>query len=253
MMCAFSSCTHDFAQPDNQNSLDRNGPALGEDPKSDRDYTTAGVRLIAKVYLSGPYVGRYMKTSLNKMALLPNDQPYHMAPFSYAGDEYVPSFRSNIVDWILIRLIDPKTKAIVDERAGLLTSSGRIEDLDGESWVTFQAAPGRYFVSIHHRNHVAVMSDEIIDFRYNTGTLDLTTRNSGQTEVTRGIWAMANGDVNADGKVNNTDLGLLQKAPVIFSGVYSIFDINMDGYINDTDGSQGSAFRSELQISSAEK
>lgn len=204
------------------------------------------VKLTAKAFLAGPYSGpSTMTTLLNGLLNFShNSQPYSGPPYNYAGTEYVDVFPPNIVDWVYLELRNPANSAvIVASRAALLTSSGDIVDLDGISPVTFSAVPGFYFVAVHHRNHLGVLSSAAIDMSSGMGAIDLTAQSSGQIVVSVGVWALVKGDVNVEGLVNNSDMAVL--APIAasrMSGIYSLFDVNMDGIVNNTDVSQLAPF-----------
>jgi hypothetical protein len=197
------------------------------------------VRLTAKAFLSGPYSGpSTMTTALNGLLnSSQNNHPYSGPPYSHTGTEYVAVFPPNIVDWVYVELRNSANSALVIEsRAALLTSSGNIVDLDGTSPVTFSAPPAFYYVAVHHRNHLDVLSSATVNMTSGMGTLDLSTQVSGQVLVAGGIRAMVKGDVNVDHLVNNTDLvALAPQAAIGFAGVYSLFDVNMDGLINNSD------------------
>jgi hypothetical protein len=175
-----------------------------------------------------------MYTMINQ--LLPEDQPYSGAPFMYTGQESVPEFPENIVDWVLVDLRDVITMEVISQRSALVTSTGDIVDLDGVSPLTFAATQDLYYVVICHRNHLDVISDGPVDFSGATGNLDLTLGNAGMIETSPGHWAMIKGDANKDGLINNTDLVTLSPfAAIGYSGQYLNLDVNMDGLVNNTD------------------
>jgi hypothetical protein len=195
------------------------------------------VKLSAKAFLSGPFIADSMTTLLNSQSLIVNSQPYSGPPYNYPGAEYKSTFPVNVVDWVFIELRDQANNAtVVSRRSALLTSSGDIVDLDGVSPVTFSMGSDFYYVAIHHRNHLGVLSDAAVDFTTGMGTVDFTTGNSGQLQVMSGVWALVKGDVNAEGLMNNTDLvAIAPEAAIGLSNVYSLYDVNMDGLVNNTD------------------
>jgi hypothetical protein len=197
------------------------------------------VKLTSTAFLSGPYSAPSTMTTLlnGLLTTTQNSQPYSGAPYNYSGSEYVAVFPPNVVDWVYLELRSSANSAvIVDSRAALLTSSGNIVDLDGVSPVTFSATPAFYYVAVHHRNHMDVLSSSTVDLTTGMGTFDFTAQSAGQVAVTGGFWALVKGDVNVDHLVNNTDLvALAPHAAIGSAGVYSLFDVNMDGLINNTD------------------
>src|SRR5690606_15453452 len=118
--------------------------------------------------------------------------------FNYPGDEFVPDFQPNIVDWILVELRDKVTQDLVAQRAGLLTSAGNIVDVDGASLLSFGVVPDAYFVSIRHRNHLDIVSDATVDFTSGIGMIDFTTGHSTCDEIEPGVFALFKGDINHD-------------------------------------------------------
>jgi hypothetical protein len=194
------------------------------------------VTMTGKVFLSGPYAAGIMPATLNGLNLIPLTQPYSAAPYNYAGTESVGSIPAGVVDWVLVRLRNPMTMAVITTRAAFVKSNGDIVGLDGVSPVAFSTANGMYAVTVHHRNHLDVRATGTIDFTSGTANVNLTTQSSGQLLVAPGVYALVKGDVNQDGIVNNTDLvTLAPNASIGFSNVYNLFDINMDALVNSTD------------------
>ncbi len=199
------------------------------------------VHLTGKVFLAGPYsaAGDSMNTQIN--SLLPHAQPYAGAPYNYGGAESVATIPADIVDWILVDLCDKVTRNLVARRAALLTAAGNIVDLDGVSQLAFFATPDLYYVAIHHRNHLDIISDTPVNFNSGTGMIDFTLGNSGSVVVEPGVFAMYAGDVNADQLVkyngaNNDKNAILSAVGMltpnnILSNVYHVADVNMDGLV----------------------
>ena len=113
-----------------------------------------------KVFLEGPYNGLTMNTSLNSQGLIPHTQPYNIQPRNYVGAESVASIPPDVVDWILLDLrTGVEASSIIGRRAAFLKSDGRIVDLDGNSSVSFPGvSDGNYYLAVHHRNHLSIMS-----------------------------------------------------------------------------------------------
>jgi hypothetical protein len=158
-----------------------------------------------------------------------------------------------IVDWILLEVRDTATKAIVATRRALVQRDGEIVDTNGVSGVVFSTvAPGYYYVSVKHRNHLGVMlnnatlltlSGSPIDFTQQSlwvkpsspAIVNIPARNYGLTQV---LWA---GDArfNKNTKYN----GFQNDKEVILTAVgigtpnnvtlpdYRVEDVNMDGVV----------------------
>jgi hypothetical protein len=121
------------------------------------------------VLLQGPYISSappYMSTALNSGGHLPQTQPYNGSPWNYTtGTEAVSTnfFANNptIVDWVLVELRDKNNPAsILATRAGFLKSDGKVVDIDGVSKLGFDITPDAYYITVKHRNHLAVMCSD---------------------------------------------------------------------------------------------
>lgn len=150
--------------------------------QSDVAMSASGVQnlgyLNVKVWLEGPYVGGAMSTNLNP-EFLPTTQPYggsefEGTPMHYTVAETVGNWdspRANTVDWVLVEL--RTTSAAADSfqtRAGLLMSDGSIRDVDGISELAFVGgASNDYFVVVRHRNHLPIMSNEVVTLSGSSG------------------------------------------------------------------------------------
>ncbi|WP_247234675.1 Ig-like domain-containing protein [Telluribacter sp. SYSU D00476] len=128
-----------------------------------------------KVYLQGALygvtTGSLMRDDLRTKGLLPTASPYaawapkqgkgaaaesvtSAAVFDATGDD------NDIVDWVFVELRDATNPAtVVFSRSALLQRDGDVVAVDGTSAVEFVAEEeGSYFVTIKHRNHLAVMT-----------------------------------------------------------------------------------------------
>lgn len=114
----------------------------------------------ATIFLEGAYIGTSLMTNdVAKLYDFPKKQPFNKIPWNYNGNEKVENIPPNIVDWILIKLRDKNNPEIVHfTRAAFLQNNGKIVDLDGSSIVQFPVNKGDYLISIHHRNHLPIMS-----------------------------------------------------------------------------------------------
>ncbi|MBL0043319.1 MAG: hypothetical protein IPP33_02530 [Flavobacteriales bacterium] len=81
-----------------------------------------------------------------------------------------------IVDWVLLELRGPAIPAsIVATRAALVRRNGDIVDVDGVSPVAFNVAPGSYYVSVKHRNHLGCMTSGTVALSSTPATVDFTS------------------------------------------------------------------------------
>ena len=200
-----------------------------------------GVRLQAKVFLEGPYdaAGDSMSTAVNDS--LPKTSPY-------AEDaRTVGSIPSTITDWVLVELRSTADGSAIISRSALLRKDGKIVDDDGTTeYITMNVNPGDYFIAVRHRNHLAVMSDEVHALATESSTLyDFTADASiaydkyygGDAAIleTNGttIYGMYGGETNDTGTVTTAD-----KAPIVDelneSGYYDA-DANFSGTVTTAD------------------
>lgn len=141
-------------------------------PLSDPGFAPVGNQLLqptmisAKVLLQGPYQNGLMQTNLLTNGVLPLSQPYLVSNFAYAGNEFFESLDdipANTVDWVLMKVIDSNNNTLA-QRACLVRNDGTVTDLCGTPFVDFgitYLAKGK--ISIHHRNHLGVMTAEEVN------------------------------------------------------------------------------------------
>ena len=164
-----------------------------------------------RVLLQGPYGGGAMTTALNAAGLVPRAHPYGPAPFGHAGPEAVTAAflaaHPDVVDWVLVRLRRADDPAVVvASAAAFVTADGTVIGPEGDAGVAFGAAPpGRYFVSVHHRNHLAAMTSAALDctggacaFSFATGAAHGVDAQAPLGGGLSGLWA---GDADGDGAV----------------------------------------------------
>ena len=117
------------------------------------------------------------------------------------------------MDWVLVELRSSSNPSqVVSRRAGLLRNDGRIMEPDGTLGVTFNnLLYGSYYIAVHHRNHLAVMTSAPVLFSPDNSLFDFTnslTSAYGQNamaEITAGVFGMYAGDGNGDGKITLAD------------------------------------------------
>ena len=121
----------------------------------------------AKVYLMGPWDGSNMKTALNDEGLLPRFQPYQHTSMAYDGNECVTIAPLDAVDWVLVQIRHPEDHLkVIEQRACFLNKEGMLIDLDGKPGVHFGKIDySSGYISIHHRNHLSIVTDEAHDLR----------------------------------------------------------------------------------------
>jgi hypothetical protein len=209
---------------------------------------TQAISVNIKVLLEGPYnpATGFMNTGMNASNLIPLTQPYNNAYWNYYGTENVaPGFfaaNPDLVDWVLVEIrsgLNPGQ--VVGISANFLKKDGSVVGLDGHSLPFFtNVADGNYFVIVHHRNHLSIISRNMILLNANPQHYDFTTdyeKSYGVNPVKRtadGKWAMYAGDANANGSVTTSDWNSFWKKENGQSG-YLKSDWNLDGIVNQAD------------------
>lgn len=206
----------------------------------------AGISLDVDVFLEGPFNGTDMDDNLG--SLIPNDQPFAIAPWNYAGTESFETLPPNIVDWVLLELRDAADAAsateatIVDRKACLVNSEGKIVNLDGSEEIRFSVEISNdLFVVVHHRNHLKVMSSGALTESGGIYSWDFTASISnaygGSLAVKdngSGIVLLIGGDSNADGNIDDLDRTTDWESQAGIDG-YNAADLNMDSQVNNLD------------------
>ncbi len=189
------------------------------------------------------------QTPVNNLATpIPAGQPYHIAPWNYAGTEGTNWTDTNYVgdetDWILVSFrsgIEKNTEVAMT--AGLLKKDGRVEFVD-RCALTADMANALYIV-VEHRNHIGVMTPQLINIVNNALTYDFRLTDSyrdqtsfGQKQLATGEWVMFTGDGNQNDMpsydITGQDKAIWEEKNGVFDA-YLVPDFNLDGDINGQD------------------
>ena len=199
-----------------------------------------------KAFLEGPAnpAATAMNTYLGDNSLLPQQQPYSAAPWSYSGSESVTSMPSGVVDWVLLTLRTASgAETEVAARAALLKGDGSITDTDGSSPVRFpEILAGDYYICLYQRNHLGIMSKLPVSLSSSSALYDFSL---GQDqayginplkELSATVFALRSGDGNADGGVDVLDKNLIWRPQNGNPWAYGNYgDFNLDGGIDVLD------------------
>jgi hypothetical protein len=208
-------------------------------------FRTTGAAVNARVFLQGPYVIATGEMRTNLRSVMPLTQPYNTAPWNYPGTETVGSIPADVVDWVLLEVrsgTGAGTKLVT--RAGFVNKSGHIVDLDGTSQVSFPAlALGSYYLVVHHRNHLAVMSASAVGLSEASALYDFTASsgsffggNAGAVQVKAGVWAMVGGNADkGDQDIFPSDAAIVRTGILAGDSGYIQGDIDMDGDVFPSD------------------
>ncbi len=253
----------------NSDTLNTNSPTTyGESVRIDPDFCASGYNftvekifcpgfieyirppapecvLDVQVFLEGAYANGELTTQLNNAGLLPENQPYQIAPWNHSGTESISPLPQNAVDWVLISLrtgTDAATE--VHQEAALLLNDGTIL-LPDNCLAPADLSANAYYIVIEHRNQMGVMTPNPVSLNNGLLTYDFRSQDSykslsstGQTEAESGVWAMAAGDMDQSDMVsydiNGSDKAIWQIANGLFADYFQA-DLNFDGEVNGAD------------------
>lgn len=194
-----------------------------------------------KVYLEGPYLaGGSMAHELG--ALLPLLSPYDA---SHSVDALPDVSPRSIVDWVQVQLRASETGPVLQSQSAFLLDDGTIAGLEGNPVLGFpNDGTSEFFVVIHHRNHLAIMSAAPHGFSGSQASaplIDLTAldsvyggNQSGVKEIEAGILAMYAGDADQDEWVLPTDYNDYWRLQTGTRG-YKSADFDLDGWVLSND------------------
>lgn len=212
--------------------------------------------VMAKLFLEGLYEGNnVMNTDLLEQGLLPNTQPFNIAPWNYQGTEQVMTFPNNTVDWVLVELqsYENGVYTSVGKKAALLNNMGYIMDVDGTPIVIFDnlEVGTAYHIVIHHLTHLSVVSSEPAIFPMTT--YDFTTSISqamgaAQLKEEGGMYCLYAGDYDGNGVITNQDYNRWKEYSALV-GNYVSWDGDGNGVINNQDYNLWSINRSKIGAS----
>ena len=214
-----------------------------------------------KAMLKGPFVAANgnMSTGINDMGELPFMEPYtalgypHMGGGGESTTQAVLNITGNnrVVDWVVVELRDANVPAnVLATRSALILKNGKIVDVDGASDVAFTGiVAGSYYVALHHRNHLAVMTASAQAISATATLIDLSLANApiygggAASALVSGVRCLWSGDVNGDqevkytGTANDRDSILVRVGSTVPTAIYTGYaleDVNMDGVVKYT-------------------
>lgn len=215
------------------------------------DHATNNLR----VFLGGAYDAAtgLMKTGLNDTNVIPLTEPYTALGYTLTGGANStiassilnPTGVDAIVDWVVVELRSATNSGtVIASRPALVQVDGDVVGLDGTTAIFNSFSAGTYFVVVHHRNHLSVMTAAAMDI---TAAVDLTIEplygiNAGKT--VNGVRVLWWGDTTGDRTVRYTGSGN-DRDPILSAvgsstpsnqvlNTYSRLDVNMDGIIRYT-------------------
>ncbi|GAB5537035.1 MAG: hypothetical protein Rubg2KO_32840 [Rubricoccaceae bacterium] len=192
--------------------------------------------LLQGAYMSG--TPGEMRTNLS--SVLPETDPtlgVHSVPSGY--------FTSNatgqrVVDWVRVQFRDTSpTGPVVAETAALLLDDGTVIDPNGGALAV--PTTGTHYVSVDHRNHVAITSATAIAFApgssvsYDFSTAASQAHSSAQALTSDGRAALWAGDASGDGLVTAPDFNIYTASTAAGDTGYRLADFTLDGLVTAPD------------------
>lgn len=208
--------------------------------------TTPVGRVFLKTYLAGAFQDTEMCTDLRDMGALPLTQPYQNSPWGYVGAEQLALaslLPVDVVDWVLV-VARNEAFEVIEQKAALLRKDGILINVDGSEGIPFTqlVLNEDYFFSIHHRNHLAVLSSELISLNNTTAPYDFSDPDlvmggvNQLSALNNGAYGMIAGDIDGNGVINvqdfnqyMNDLQLAQpysSGNMDLNGILSVDDFN---------------------------
>jgi len=190
-----------------------------------------------------------MRDNLRTGNYLPTTSP-HNTTVKESNNAFTVSGDNAIVDWVTVKLRNSNNR-IISEKSALVQRDGDIVSADGTSPIQLTPQNKNYYVEINHRNHLGVMTKNLINFD-TTSLLDftdaslLTYGNNGRAELTSGTMGLWAGNTNGDNFIRyfgpNNDANQIKDNVLgnpsnsINSNFYPLFgydnaDIDMNGIV----------------------
>lgn len=203
-----------------------------------------------KVFLEGNYMdgSNMMHDMMAQAGVVPLNQPYNAAPWSFASAVTAPAIPATAVDWVMIdalvgtpQLMGTPGLTVVESQVGFLLQNGDIVDENGNPGLQFAtlAHGSDYYFIVRHRNHLDVLTATPItaaaSVSYDFTTSDAQAFGPEQLKpMNDGTYVMWAGDYNVDAVVQNTDYDDWFVDPSIVNK-YELTDGNLDGVVQNTD------------------
>ncbi len=186
------------------------------------------VTLQIKLYLQGLYKNGTMQSAYYHKNLLPATEGTHL-------DE-------NIVDWIRLELHkSPESPAMYSQDYLLNNQGYLIDPQTGKDLLHVNIPEGYYYLSLNHRNHLAISTQDPVQLLVNHEMrLDFTTdqsllKDTNVTSMENEQILIRAGDLDQNRRIDKDDLRLLIDSMKTNRKGYLSADIDGDGWITAAD------------------
>jgi hypothetical protein len=141
-----------------------------------------------KAILQGPYdvAADLMQDSLRVNKFIPTKEPYTgMKGYKHVGGggETTTATILNktgsdaIVDWVFVTIrAAADSSQVIATKSCLIQRDADVVESDGVSPLSFTLVPGRYFVTVQHRNHLGVMTSQALTLSATPKIIDYTNK-----------------------------------------------------------------------------
>ncbi|MEZ4911428.1 MAG: hypothetical protein R2774_11250 [Saprospiraceae bacterium] len=192
---------------------------------------------------SGTTMTNYLQTY--SPLLLPPTSPYGVPTSTYSDIGNVAGVAGTVTDWVKVEVRDASNPAtILETRSLLLKTNGHIVDVYG-SVPYFKDNVSPVQIAVHHRNHLAVLSNSIASFEGTNISYDFSSglsqafnpsNDPNQMQLKNGVWCLNTGDVNSDLSVDANDTpSFFMEFNLGSFDLYINTDLNLDGAMDAND------------------
>lgn len=193
-----------------------------------------------------------MTSKLFEKNLLPEYQPFKIAPFFHEGRERGVQLSEAVVDWVLVEARDAEQLDLVlGKTAALLLADGRIRNADGTLGIQFPTITASHIhIVVRHQAHLAVISSEMIDITVENVQYDFTTSatkamGNEQLKHLGTKYVQHAGDFDQNGIINSLDYNIWAQNNAVINK-YLSWDVDGNGIINNQDFNKWSLNRSKV-------
>ena len=149
---------------------------------------------------------------------------------------------ADVVDWVLLEIRDILGENIIEQKAAFLLADGNIIDSNGQyAGVAFYNLQENesYFLVVRSRNHLDVMSSNLINVQNGRLIYDFTTSAnqamlSQMTAVGDNMYALYAADFDGNGIINFSDWNIYNQQSSQINGYFAA-DATLDGHVSISD------------------
>lgn len=191
-----------------------------------------------------------MNSTLSSLDILPNTNPYGVAPYYNSDIVFTNSFPVNTVDWIMIQVRNKENlEEVLEEKILFLRKDGYIMDMTGNTDLSFNTS-GKHHIAIIPRAHLSIISDVPVDLE-NTNLIFSATpyfvKGKEQIKLDINRFVVHAGDFDGNGIINNLDFNLWASQSSSINQ-YVTWDGDGNGIVNNLDFNLWSLNKSKVGV-----